>query len=148
MIYFEALDLITSCIKDRFNQPGYKAYGKVQALLLKAATSKPYEEELKFALLLSTHLQIFSQTFKPDGEVRVTDLLSFFRGCTPGQLDLMSQVSKLVRLLLSLVHNMSQRPRDACVDAHRNATDHKNRLEFYSCVLSRCVQATDRKILR
>ena len=87
-----------------------KTYGKLQALLLKAATSKPYEEELQFVLsfyasdfdplLLPTHLQIFSQTFKPDGEVRVMDLLSFFRGCTPGQLDLMSQVSKLVRLLL------------------------------------------------
>ena len=66
VIYFEALDLITSCIKDRFNQPGYKTYGKVQALLLKAATSKPYEEELQFVLsfyasdfdplLLPTHL--------------------------------------------------------------------------------------------
>ena len=25
-IYFESLDLITSCIKDRFNQPGYQTY--------------------------------------------------------------------------------------------------------------------------
>ena len=50
-------------------------------------------------LLLSTHLQIFSQTYKPDGEVSITDLY-LFQGCTPGQLDLMSQVSKLVRLLL------------------------------------------------
>lgn len=47
-IYFEALDLLTACIKDRFNQLGYKTYGKVQALLLKAATSQPYEEELQF----------------------------------------------------------------------------------------------------
>ena len=29
VIYFEALDLITSCISDRFDQPGYKTYGKV-----------------------------------------------------------------------------------------------------------------------
>lgn len=109
VIYFEALDLITSCIKDHFNQPGFKVYGKVQALLLKAATCQPSEEELQFVLsfyksdfdplLLSTHLQIFSQTLKPDGEVSVTDLL-FFQGCTTGQLALMSQVSKLVRLLL------------------------------------------------
>ena len=69
------------------------------ALLLKAATCQPYEE-LQFVLsnfdplLLSTHLQIF---FKPDG---ATDLLSFFQDCAPGQLALMSQVSKLVRLLL------------------------------------------------
>ena len=34
VIFFEVLDLIISCITDRFNQPGYKTYGKVQALLL------------------------------------------------------------------------------------------------------------------
>ena len=47
--YFEALDLITSCIEDHFNQPGYKTYANVQALLLKAAASEPYEE-LRFLL--------------------------------------------------------------------------------------------------
>ena len=48
VVYFEALDLITSCISDRFNQPGYKTYAKVQVLLLKAAMSQVYEEELSF----------------------------------------------------------------------------------------------------
>ena len=42
VIYFEALDLIISCIENRFDQPGYKTYGKVQMLLLKAAASEPY----------------------------------------------------------------------------------------------------------
>ena len=41
VIYFEALDLVTSGIVDRYNQPGYKTYGKVQALLLKAAAAEP-----------------------------------------------------------------------------------------------------------
>ena len=45
-IYFQALDLITSCIDDRFNQPGYKVYEKVETLLLKAAASKPYKDKL------------------------------------------------------------------------------------------------------
>ena len=48
VIYFEAVDPITSCVSDRFNQPGYKTYAKVQNLLLKAATSQPYEEEMRF----------------------------------------------------------------------------------------------------
>ena len=110
VIYFEALDLVTSSIEDRFNQPGYKTYEKVQALLLKAAAAKPYEEEMHFvlsfygsdfdSLLLPTHLQIFSQNFPADGKVLISDILTFFRSCTPGQLELMSQVSKLVRLLL------------------------------------------------
>ena len=37
VIYFEAVDLITSCVSDHFDQPGYKTYAKVQNLLLKAA---------------------------------------------------------------------------------------------------------------
>ena len=40
-IYHEALDLITACIQDRFNQPGYKTYCSVQSLLLKAAAKLP-----------------------------------------------------------------------------------------------------------
>ena len=41
-IYFEALDLIISCIEDRFNQPGYKTFRNVQELLIKAASEEPY----------------------------------------------------------------------------------------------------------
>ena len=41
-IYFEAFDLTTSCIEDRFIQPGYKTYANVQALLLKAAGVQQY----------------------------------------------------------------------------------------------------------
>ena len=47
VVYFEALDLIISCIENRFDQPGYKIYGKVQMLLLKAAASESYDEELQ-----------------------------------------------------------------------------------------------------
>ena len=93
VIYFEALDLITTCIEDRYNQPGYKTYGKVQALLLKAAAAEPYEEELRFvlsfygsdfdSLLLPTHLEIFSQNFRADGEVTVSDILTFFSKLHP-----------------------------------------------------------------
>ena len=106
-IYFKALDII---IEDRFNQPGYKTYGNVQALLLKAAAAQPYEEELRFvlsfygsdfdSLLLPTNLEIFSKGFHAEGGVVLSDILAFFRSCTPGQLELMSQVGKLVRLLL------------------------------------------------
>ena len=79
-------------------------------LLLKAAASEPYDEELQFvlsfygsdfdSLLLPTHLEIFSQTIESRGKVTVADILEFFPSCTPSQCDLMSQVSKLVKLLL------------------------------------------------
>ena len=80
----------------------------VEALLLKAAAAQPYEEELQFvlsfygsdfdALLLPTHLEIFSRNFQAEREVVVSDIITFFRSCTPGQFEVMSQVSKLVRL--------------------------------------------------
>ena len=36
-IYFEALDLVLQSIKQRFDQPGYHIYCKLDYLLLKAA---------------------------------------------------------------------------------------------------------------
>ena len=109
-IYFEALDLIISRTEDRFNQPGWKIFRNVQELLLKAASADPYEEELRFIisfygpdfdiLLLPTQLEIFSQNFKADGKVTVSEIVTYFHNCSDGQLWLLSQVSKLVRLLL------------------------------------------------
>ena len=43
--YYEALDLIVSCIKARFDQPGYKLYSNLEALLVKAAKKEKYNEE-------------------------------------------------------------------------------------------------------
>ena len=69
VLYFEALDLIIACITGCFDQPGYKTYSKVEALLIKAAETQPREEELQFvhsfygsdfdSLLLKTHQEIF-----------------------------------------------------------------------------------------
>ena len=89
VIYFEAVDLITSCVLDRFDQPGYKTYAKVQNLLLKAATSQPHEEEMRFIVsfynsdfntfLLPTHLEIFSLKFEQDTKVTFPNVVDFFR---------------------------------------------------------------------
>ena len=45
--YFEALDLAINGILNRFDQPGYKIYMKLENILLKASKNEPYEEELK-----------------------------------------------------------------------------------------------------
>ena len=142
VIYFEALDHITTCIVDRFNQPGYKTYGKVQALLLKAAGGLPYEEELHFvlsfygsdfdSLLLPTQLEIFSQNFQAEGDVTVSDIFTFFRSCSSGQLELMCQVSKLVRLLLVMpaTNAESERAFSAvrCIKTYLRSTMSQQRL--------------------
>ena len=48
--YFECLDTVVSCIRDRFNQPGYKVLKNIEDLLLKAARNEEYSSKLHFVL--------------------------------------------------------------------------------------------------
>lgn len=48
--YFENLDLIISSIKDRFNQPTFVAFLKVEQLLLNIIDKTDYENEPKYVL--------------------------------------------------------------------------------------------------
>ena len=109
-VYFEALDLITSCIKDRFDQPGYKTYSELETLILNAASGKPYDKELKSVLdfygtdldplLLPTHLEIFRQSFASAEDVSLSAVIEYFQKCSAPVLELMSQVAVLIKLIL------------------------------------------------
>jgi hypothetical protein len=48
--YFEAIDLAIACVKDRFDQPGYRVLQNVENLLIKAARplKTDYTRELGF----------------------------------------------------------------------------------------------------
>ena len=46
-IYFEAIDVIVSSIKERFEQPAFKIFTEMGQLLLKSISKKPAEEEMK-----------------------------------------------------------------------------------------------------
>ena len=46
--YFENLDLIRSSIKDRFNQPAFMAFLKMEQLLLNIILDNNYEDELAY----------------------------------------------------------------------------------------------------
>ena len=48
MLYYEALDLVTEAIMERFNQPGYKVYRNLEDLILKTCREQECEEELDF----------------------------------------------------------------------------------------------------
>ena len=71
--YFEALDLVLQSIHQRFDQPGYHIYCKLECLLLKAAQNTDYSDELRFVLehysndfksdLLKARLEIFTSNF-------------------------------------------------------------------------------------
>ena len=47
--YFECLDMCMSCIKDRFNQPGYAALKNLEDLLIKAANNENYNSDLNLS---------------------------------------------------------------------------------------------------
>uniref|UniRef100_A0A1X7TTB3 Uncharacterized protein n=1 Tax=Amphimedon queenslandica TaxID=400682 RepID=A0A1X7TTB3_AMPQE len=101
-------------------------YGKVEALLLKAATSQPYEEELKHRFSLKHFKPISS-----DKRTTVSDILTF-QSSSPGQVQLMHQVAKLMRLLLVMptTNSHSQRSFRAvrCIKTYLRSSMSQKRL--------------------
>ena len=71
--YFEALDLITNCIEDRFSQKDYQIYTQSETLIMAAAKGMPFDQLLNqvvsifkddFNLAdLSIHLDLSSKIF-------------------------------------------------------------------------------------
>ena len=87
-VYFEALDLLVQTIQARFDQPGYKMYGCIEVLLLKACHKEDYSEELKQVLQvystdlsefsLQTHLSIFSSNMSNCDRVsNIMDIIKY-----------------------------------------------------------------------
>ena len=109
--YFEALDLVVACIQERFDQLGYRTYSKLESLVLKAAQSCTYEEELTFVLdtyssdfnasSLKMQLEIFATDFTTTSSpVTLADIVTYAKGLTPCQKELISQVCTLLKLIL------------------------------------------------
>ena len=57
--YFEAIDLITTGIKSRFDQPGYKLYTNLENLLTKSCKGEPFDSEFKAVT------EFYGSDFKP-----------------------------------------------------------------------------------
>ena len=47
-IYFEAIDLMMNATDQRFDQPSFDTYAKMESLLIKTLNSQDKSEELKF----------------------------------------------------------------------------------------------------
>ena len=48
MVYYEALDLATTSITERFDQPGYKVYQNLETLVLKVCKGEEYDKYVDF----------------------------------------------------------------------------------------------------
>lgn len=105
--YFEAFDLIVGCIKDRFDQPGYKVYSKLEKLLLNAANKHTFDSEFDEITslygsdfnppVLKTQLQILSTKFVPP--VTFSEVRDFLVNLGVAQ-SVLSEIVKLVSLIL------------------------------------------------
>ena len=111
--YMEALDLVINFIRERFNQPGYRIYCNLENLLLKAASNDDYTAEFQFVLdyygddfdcsLLRTHLELFItciNTTEDNNQLTLLDIKSHVSRLSPGIRSSMSEVCKLIKILM------------------------------------------------
>ena len=115
-LYFEAIDLVTAGIKNRFDQPGYAIYQNLEALLLKAANKEDYSSELTEVITffgsdideseLTSQLLIFTIKFAAENQaskkITLIEILSFLQSLSEGQRTFYSQVCTVAHLLLVL----------------------------------------------
>ena len=112
-IYFEAIDVLTACLQDRFDQSDFNMYGKLEQVLPKSAKSECFEEEIEECWrfygselddnTLKTQLQIFSgicKTNQLDTGCLLSDIINLFKTLTKPQISLISQVARLLKLIL------------------------------------------------
>ena len=71
--YFEALDLALVSIRDRFDQPGYAVYCKLEELLLKGAAGSDFSEQLREVS------GIYHEIDASQLEVQLSNLATYFQ---------------------------------------------------------------------
>ena len=110
-IFFEVLDLLIQAIADRFDQPGYRTYSSLQALLLKAAKKDDFSEELKTvcklygsdlqASNLKLQLQILGNTISGNNG-NIVDIKNHLQQLSATEKELVKEVILLMKLNLVL----------------------------------------------
>ena len=110
-IYFEALDLIVHSIDLRFSQPSFKAYEKLESLLLKALVSSDFEDEFNYlkqhydgdvdSFTLLSQLRLLPVIFKEDisNIVCFDDFLQKVKQLPPAESSLIGNVLTVCKLL-------------------------------------------------
>ena len=110
--YYEALDLIVQSISDRFNQPGYKTYCCLEALILKAIKKEDFSEELDTILdvygsdlnasNLKQQLEILRANVESETITDIADVKKHLQQMTPTERVLINEVVLLMKLILVL----------------------------------------------
>ena len=108
--YYKALDLIVSGIKAHFDQPGYKLYSNLEALLVKAVKKEKYDEEFQFVIefykddfdhnQLNMQLGILSSNIPCESAQDLHSVIKYLQELSHAQRSLLSEVCTLASLIL------------------------------------------------
>ena len=101
--YYEVLDIAIASVTNRFDQPGYVMYKKLEGLLVSATSGQVYDQYFETVTtfykddfdraLLSAQLQNFGTCFAEKTEtVSLGECLAFFRGLSQAQKSFFSGV--------------------------------------------------------
>ena len=140
--FFEAYDNTIQGIKNRFNQGDFKRYSSLQQLVLKAANGESYEEEFNHVTtfykndikksLLEIQLPTVKISLRSEKKMNISEVLEKFRSLGPARKNLLSEVIKVVKLLLVMpaTNAISQRSFSSLkrVKTYLPATMKENRL--------------------
>ena len=115
--YFENLDLIISSVKDRFNQPAFTAFLKMEQLLLKIIRSDNYEDELTYVSKINKDdinpAQVRTEAFCMSAIFQGADCESFSEMLK--HLELLNPTKfSLIPNLLTIVHLILINPATSC----------------------------------
>ena len=109
-IYFEILDLAITCVKARFDQPGYCTYQVTEGLLLKAVRGENYTAELDSASsfygddfsvpTLQVQLQTLRTQFEKESHITLQDIIQYLKTFNNAELTIYSEVVTLLKLIL------------------------------------------------
>ena len=115
-LYYEAIDSIVSSLKDRFDQPGYGVYCRLEELLIKASCKEDFKASFDFVCsfykddfdsdLLCAQLKTFGldfQAYKEQTTVlkpTIFDIRDYFKSLSHAQRQLLDQVCRAVQLIL------------------------------------------------
>ena len=104
------MDLIINFVKERFSQPGYATYIKLQDILLKSAKGEQYENELLFVTdfycgdidkaRLETQLTMVKPLCSDLESPSFKDIIEKFKSLSQAERSHFSEVVNLLRLLL------------------------------------------------
>jgi hypothetical protein len=138
--YFENLDLIISSIKDRFNQPAFVAFLKMEQLLLNIINNNDYESELNYVLniykddldLVQIRTEAFSMTtmFKKTSCTYFAAILVHLRTLHQTKLALIPNIVTVVHLFLI-------NPATSCTPERSFSTARRLKTWFYATMTTK-----------